>query len=727
MNRHFIKKSITLLSLLLLITFVLKTWQDLRPLPQHLDFAYAQARKVQILDRQHTPLTVTYQNEWNLHDYRALHEIPHILQQAFIFAEDKRFYRHGGVDWQARLHAGLQNLKARRIVRGASTITEQSVRMLHPRPRTFWSRWLETIEAWRLEARFRKAEILEFYLNQIHYAQQRRGVAQAARHYFDRELDTLNTKEMLALAVLVRSPSRLDLRFGDKDLHKPLMILAQRMQAAGILPVKDLQNLREEQLELHEPRLPVQATHFVQYIYQQQWQMPSHHKLVTTLDAVLQNRVQAILDQRLASLQKKKVHNGAALVVDHQNREILAWVNAGKLDTDVPGSFIDAVTTPRQPGSTLKPLLYALALEKGWTAATLIDDSPLAESVGMGLHAYRNYSRSYHGLLRLRDALGNSLNVPAVRTVQFVGVGRFLQTLRELGIRSLDAHPDFYGDGLALGNGEISLLELVQAYASLAAGGQFRPLKTRLQAESPAAQQVFSPEVSAIIANILSDADARRLEFGNSSLLRFPVQTAVKTGTSNDYHDAWAVGFNHHYTIGVWLGNLDHQPMQHVSGSSGAVLVLRSLFAEMTRHEETRPLKLPANLVRLAICRDTGLPADASCAARSEWFVATTEPVENRTYAELSEPPPLRLRHPSPNLHLAMDPRIPDEQEAFTLALNREVDNAQVEWLIDGEVVGENQAASFDWSLQVGQHEAQARVWQAEGVQETPSVSFVVK
>ncbi len=710
----------------------LKTWQDLRPLPQHLDFAYANAHKVQILDRQHTPLTVTYQNQWNLHDYRALHEIPPLLQQAFIFAEDKRFYQHNGVDWWARLNAGLQNLKAGRIVRGASTITEQSVRMLHSRPRTFWSRGLETIEAMQLEARFRKAEILEFYLNQIHYAQQRRGVAQAARHYFDRELDTLNTKEMLALAVLVRSPSRLDLRFGDKDLHQPLMILAQRMQAAGVLEIDDLHALRDQKLALRKSHLAVQATHFVQYLYKTANLLKisgATAKLTTTLDAVLQNRAQAILDQRIASLRLHNVRNGAVLIVDHHTRDILAWVNAGQLDTAVPGSFIDAVTTPRQPGSTLKPLLYALALESGWSAATLIDDSPLAESVGAGLHAYRNYSRSYHGLLRLRDALGNSLNVPAVRTVQFVGVSRFLRTLHDLGIRNLNAHADFYGDGLALGNGEISLLELVQAYASLAAGGEFQPLKALLQAENPPPQRVFSREVSAIIADILSDADARRLEFGNSTLLRFPVQTAVKTGTSNDYHDAWAVGFNHRYTIGVWLGNLDHQPMQQISGSRGAVLVLRSLFAEVMRHQESQPLRLPSHLLRLEICRDSGLPATPSCPSRSEWFVAGTEPTQNRTATQFTQAQPLRLRHPSANLQLAMDPRIPDEYEAFTLALNTEIDNAavEVEWLINGEVVGKNRAAHFDWHLQTGQHQAQARVWRAQGVEQTPSVSFVVK
>ncbi len=735
---HFLS-SVLAVGVVLLCIFTVKTGVDLRSLPEHLDFSDAQARKAQVLDRTLNILTVTYQNRWNLHDYRALHEMPEHLQQAFIFAEDKRFFTHSGVDWWARLHAMQQNLRAGRIVRGASTITEQSVRMLHPRPRTFWSRWLETIEAAQLEARFRKAEILEFYLNQIHYAQQRRGVAQAARHYFDRELDTLNLKEMLALAVLVRSPSRLDLRHGDKDLLTPLMILAQRMQEAGVLNAQEVEDLHDAPLELHSPRLAVQATHFVQHIYQQTEPL-TDNKIVTTLDAVLQHRVQAILDQRLISLRHKGVRNGAVLVVDQSTREVLVWVNAGSLDADIPGSYIDAVTTPRQPGSTLKPLLYAQALDSGWTAATLIDDSPLAESVGTGLHSYRNYSRSFHGWLRLRDALGNSLNVPAVRTVQFVGVGEFLHTLHQLGVRSLNGHPDFYGDGLALGNGEVSLFELVQAYASLASGGQFQPLRWLLKQDNTPPQRVFSPESSAIIANILSDEEARRLEFGGGALLRFPVQTAVKTGTSNDYHDAWAVGFNHRYTIGVWLGHLDHQPMAQVSGSSGAALVLRSVFAEAMRHEESRPLPLPPHLVQLDICRDTGLPADEGCPSRIEWFIPGSEPTAI-SHCEASICPPttevghsstetqnLRLRHPSPGLQLAMDPRIPDEYEAFTLALNADIDTMDIDWLIDGEVVGRNQTARFDWPLHPGQHQAQARIWVSEAAhQDTPVVEFIVK
>ena len=195
-----------------------KTLADLRPLPDSLVPDTAHLQKIQILDRNFVPLTATYQNRWNVHDCLPLHEIPDFLQRAFVASEDQRFYDHGGIDWLARLHALWQNIRALSSVRGASTISEQVVRMWHQRPRTLWSRWLEGIEAGRLEKSFSKTEILEFYLNQVPYAGRRRGVVQAARYFFDRDLDTLNTKEMLALVVMVRAPSRLDIRRRDGAL-----------------------------------------------------------------------------------------------------------------------------------------------------------------------------------------------------------------------------------------------------------------------------------------------------------------------------------------------------------------------------------------------------------------------------------------------------------------------------------------------------------------------------
>ena len=627
---------------------VWKTNADLLALPTFLSTDGFFVRKVQVTDRNYQPLTVTYQNRWNLHDHIPLHDIPQFLQQAFVVSEDQRFYRHKGVDWAARLHAIYQNIKVLDSIRGASTISEQVIRMWHPRPRTLWSRWLEGIEAGRLEKEFSKNEIFEFYLNQVPYAGRRRGVVQAARLFFDRDPDTLSTAEMLALVVMVRAPSRLDVRRNPDRLFKSIEQLADRLLEFGVL------------------------------------------------------------DQR---------------------HEILAWVNSGACLDEVSPSWIDAVTTPRQPGSTLKPFLYALALEKGWTAATLVDDSPLSESVGRGLHAYQNYSRIHYGMLRVRQALGNSLNIPALRAAQFVGVDALLACLQELGVQSLQQHPDYYGDGLALGNGEITLLELVQAYTVLARQGIYRPLKYLLADVSrrEETRRVFSAETASLIGNILSDPTARRLEFGNGSLLRFPIQTAVKTGTSSDYRDAWALGFNHRFTVGVWIGNLDHLATDGITGANGATLVLRSVLAELNRHQNSRPLYLSPRLVKTEICRQTGLQADGHCASLSEWFVPGTEP--KTIAAPTKELKPVYLRYPTQGMQLAMDPRMPDDQEAFVFRLANLPQRTPVDWYVDDWPVATSTNGEYLWRLQRGIHSVRARIWWdgSRQFQDTPDVSFTVK
>ena len=579
------------------------TLLSMTPTAGDLRSADAFDRPVRVQDRNGVPLTVSFQNHLNMHDTVPLHAVPRFLQKAFVLSEDKRFYQHGGVDWRARFHALWQNIKSMEAVRGASTLTEQVVRIHHPRPRTLWSRWLEGWEAEDLERHVDKAEILETYLNQVPYASNRRGLLQASRHYFNRDLDTLNPKEMLALVVLVRAPSRFDLYRNAKRIQSSVHRLAQTLMEDGSLSRAEYENIIHSDLKLEKDKTLLQAAHFARYALAHTIPGATNEKLRTTLDADRQTVVQALLDRRLESLKKQRVHNGAVLVVDHHTHEVLTWNVSGRMDTQVPGSFIDTVTTPRQPGSSMKPLVYALALEKGWTAATSIDDSPLAESVGTGLHSYRNYSRRFYGPVFLRQALGNSLNIPAVKAAQFVGTDHYLNFLRTLGFHSLTQHPDYYGDGLALGNGEVTLFELVQAYTALANRGKFQPLKLFMDdPESATPRRVLSPEVASLIADILSDPQARRLEFGGGSVLNLPVQTAVKTGTSTDYRDAWAVGFNDRYVVGVWMGNLDQLAMDNVTGSTGPGLLLRGIFAELNRHRETNPLYLSPRLEKHSVC-----------------------------------------------------------------------------------------------------------------------------
>ncbi len=731
-NKH--RKEIAAILLITSITagtFIWKTYADLLPLPASLSPYGSGVRKGQVLDRNYLPLTVTYQNRWNIHDPISLHDVPLFLRQTFVVSEDQRFYRHNGVDWPARMHAIFQNVRALRSVRGASTISEQVIRMWHPRPRNLWSRWLEGIEAGRLEKVFSKSDILEFYLNQIPYAGRRRGVMQAAHDFFDRDLDTLSTKEMLALVVMVRAPTRLDVRKRPESLFRSIQQLADRLLEFGIIDKEQRVTIRTADIRIREAALAVKADHFVQYVSELQplADLQGKSRLRTTLDAGLQYTVQTILDNRLKDLKDRGAGNGAVLVVDHRENEVLAWVNSGAHLDDVAASWIDAVTIPRQPGSTLKPLLYALAFEIGWTAATMVDDSPLSESVGRGLHSYHNYSRIHYGPLRVREALGNSLNIPAVRAIQFVGVDDFLDSLQKLGIGSLQQHPDYYGDGLALGNGEITLLELVQAYTVLARQGIYRPLKC-VMANEPRQEEtrrIFSAESASLIGNILSDPDARRLEFGNSSLLRFPVQTAIKTGTSSDYRDAWAVGYNHGFTVGVWIGNLDQHATDGITGATGPALVLRSVMAELNRHQDSRPLYLSPRLVKAEICRDSGLQADGHCASLSEWFVPGNMPKTETVQAK--DPKSTYLRHPSEGMLLAMDPRVPDDQEAFVFRLADLPHSALVDWYVDERLVGSTSIGEYLWRLRRGVHSVRVRIWldRSGQFQDTSDVSFMVK
>ena len=686
------------------------TTMALGEMPADLTAVIGGFESTQVTDRYGLTLNYTYTNKWNVHDFVDLHDVPELLLTAFIQAEDKRFYKHTGQDWWARLHAVETNVLAGKTLRGASTITEQVVRMLRPRPRTIWSRWLEGWEARRLENQHAKSAILEFYVNQVPYAENRRGIVQAARYYFDRDLNTLSQREMLALAVLVRAPSRLDPWYGDGEaLDARINLLADTLFNSG---VELLQDESKTELTLRKPNLPVNAHHFVSHV--RRHTDPRSTRLETTLDGRVQQQLQELLDQRLRFLSRNNVNNAAALVADHQSGEILAWV-VGSLGVETPGRLIDAVRAPRQPGSALKPFLYALALEKGWTAATIIEDSPLSTSIGHGRHDYRNYSDSFYGPVTLRQALGNSLNIPALKTLEIVGIFDYVETLEQLGIQGLDRQLDHYGDGLALGNGEVSLFELTQAYATLANRGVFQELVVRSEqfVASPP-NRVYSAEVASLIGNVLSDPHARELEF-EGGLLNFPHQTAVKTGTSSDYRDSWAMGFNDRYVAGVWMGNLNHEAMSKVTGAIGPTLVLRATFDILNRQRKTQPLWLSPNLVTGNICARsiTDSTDDESCRQLEEYFVRETVPNKNfvADTTVVGATQSITISQPSDNLHMAIDPRIPPEHQALEFHIAGVTETDRVEWLFANGDIVETRGPKYEWPLIRGTHTVRARVW----------------
>lgn len=681
-----------------------------------------------VLDRQGEPLGITYQNQFNLAEVRSLHEVPDTLRHAIVTAEDRRFFSHNGVDWRARANALWQGLRAGHSVRGASTITEQVVRILHPRPRNLWSRWVEGFEATLLEQKSSKGEILEFYLNQVPYAANRRGVAQAARYYFNRDLQTLTKKEMLALAIFPRAPSALDPRKKPEAIDRRVTYLAQAMRERGELSVDEESRLQTQPLAVETSSPLLNAGHFISYIRETvPYRMSQTGALKTSLDGALQQKVQTLLDERIKGLQRKNVHNGTALVVDHQSGEILAWVVAGAAAKNQPrGSAIDAVRTPRQPGSSMKPFLYALALESGWSPATVLDDAPMTEAIGTGLHDFHNYSHTFYGKISLREALGNSLNIPALETVGFVTPQRYLDKLHDLGFASLNKPANFYNDGLALGNGEVTLLEMVQGYSVLANRGLFRPLtplsQTSFDREN---RRVFSGEATSLIGNILSDPFARRREFGSGSVLNLPTQTAVKTGTSTDYRDAWVLGYDARYTVGVWVGNLDQLPMDGVTGSTGPALVLRSIFSELELRQRPRPLWLSPRLQRRETCGAHVDAATGNCFPYTEYFMPDSIAPAPRPQPTLKAVDVVR---PTEGLQLAYDPRIPRDAQAFEFVASGLSRENRVGWVLNGKSISVTATGRYLWPVERGTFTLLAQELGKTGnVLSTKTVHFVVK
>jgi penicillin-binding protein 1C len=695
------------------VTLAIATRAAMRDFPDDLESLTGAIAKPQVLARDGTPLSYTLENTWNTTDVVPVTAVPNLLQTAFILAEDQHFYEHHGVDWPARVAALVLDVREGAPVRGASSITEQVVRMVHSRPRNPWSRWVEGFEAARLDARLSKAQILGFYVNQVPYAERRRGVVQAARLYFNRGLDTLSPGEQIALAVLVRSPSGMDLRRNAPRARWAVEQLADRLLQRRAITAAQREQIRGDPWTLAGSAPALEASHFVSRALSVARAGPIRAQVRTTLDTHVQITAQKILDRTLTGLARRHVHDGALLVVDHERNEILAWAvgRTGSARGPAPErSFgYDTVLRRSQPGSTMKPLLYALALERGWTAATLIDDSELSEPVGGGQHTFHNYSHRHYGPLRLREALGNSLNIPAVETLRFVGADTFLERLHGLGISSLNRHPDFYGDGLALGNGEVCLYEMAQAYTVLARQGRYKTLTLLADDPSPRPDiPVFTPAVATLIANIMADPDARMREFGRG--LQFPVETAIKTGTSTDYRDAWAIAFDYRHTIAVWMGNLDGSAMDGVTGAVGPAMVLRSMFSELNRNQDTQPLALSRDLVLSRICRRDGLLADDACDSTSEWFVPGTLPARAPA-PKAAAAEQFRLLQPTAGLWVAHDPRIPSEFESLPMRIAPVPGLRRVDWYVDGTLASSTIRPSYPWPLQHGTHSVAARIW----------------
>ena len=605
-----------------------------------------------------------------------------------IRAEDKRFYKHDGVDWLALSDAALDTLLFSQP-RGASTISMQVAAHLDAalkptrQKRTVSQKWDQIAASRELENSWSKSQILEAYLNLSTFRGELQGVGAASRALFDKDPSGLDEPESLLLAVLLRGPNA-----------KPEGVARRACQLAVNMKVEvacvQLQRLARSALPAAPniaPRVAL-APHVARELLS-----AIHPRVQTTLDADLQAYATELLQQQLAALGASHVADAAALVVDNRSGEVLAYVgNAGATASAI---YVDGVRAPRQAGSTLKPFLYEMVIgQKLITAASLIDDSPVNLVTPGGLYVPQNYDRDFKGMVSARTALSSSLNVPAVRTLMLVGTDAFVERLQMLGFDDVIHDGDFYGFSLALGSAEVSLWQLTNAYRALANGGQWSPLRLE-RAFKTAATPVLDPAASWIVASMLSDPLARSVTFGLENPLASRHWAAVKTGTSKDMRDNWCVGFTGRFTVGIWVGNFDGSPMHDVSGVTGAAPVWIELVDYLHRRSASTQPPRPQSVIARHLDYEKDIEA-----AREEYFVAGTE--IDVVAAKPAGTLRAEIAYPGDGSIIALDPDIPDSVQRVRFVAAPQLPGQR--WQLDGEMLGTPDKPVL-WAPQAGRHD----------------------
>jgi len=645
----------------------------------------SQFETTRILDRNGNLLYEIIDPNAGRRTYTKLEDISPYLVAATIATEDKEFYNHPGFDLVAIIRAFWQNLSSGETVSGASTIPQQLAKLLLLAPeerteQTYYRKFREAILAAEISRKYSKDEILELYLNEINYGNLAYGIEAAAESYFGKTAANLTLGEAAFLAGLPQSPAIYDIftnREGTLKRQETVLVLMYYLSLekdciyVSNSPERvcvDASNAALAAQEMAQyaftpPVFDMRYPHWVTFVrkqletqYDPQTIYRSGFTVYTTLDPGLQNTAQELVTSQVALLADRQVTNGALVAIRPDTGEILAMVGSADFNNEAISGQVNMATSPtRQPGSSIKPITYVAAFEKGWTASTLIWDVPVKlppsgdPNDPNPLYEPVNYDGKFHGPVTLRTALANSFNIPAVRALEFVGIYDDANTPGEngmvamasrLGITSL-TRPD-YGYSLTLGGGEVSLLELTGAYAIFANQGQRIPLVSILKIvdyqgnvvyeyQPEEGQQVIRPEHAYLITSILSDNDARSWMFGRNSVLALPFPAAAKTGTTNDFRDNWTIGYTADIAVGVWIGNADYSPMINTSGLTGAAPIWAQ-FMQVANQQLTggnpTPFTRPTGIVDRIICTTSGTEPSPYCPSqRSEYFASDQPPL----------------------------------------------------------------------------------------------------
>jgi penicillin-binding protein 1C len=691
--------------------------------------------------------------------------LPPALVAATLAAEDHRFWSHPGIDPIAIARAGWRNLRARRVVEGGSTLTQQTAKLLLGRQKPERERGVrakihEAVIALRLEHRLDKREILAMYLSLASYGNQLIGAERASQAYFSRPADMLTAAQAAFLAGLPQRPSAYNpFRRPDLALGRQRRIIG-RMESGGFLTSGQANEARGERLSFRPDESVFLAPHFVEMVLSRA-AAPRPERIDTTLDSRLQREVAGIIRSHRESLDRHGAGNVALVVLDNHRGEWLAWEGSGAwLAADRDGA-INGPVTPRQPGSTLKPFTYAVAFEQGFTPASVLADIPshfpTAES-GI-LYSPRNYDGRYRGPMLARRALAGSENVPAVALASELGVPSLLRFLTRAGLTTFDKGASYYGLGLTLGNAEVRLDELTAAYAALARGGEWiEPTFLRRTAQART-MRLVSSRTAFWVTDVLADADARQFVFGRGGSLELPFPVAVKTGTSQAYHDNWTIGYTRDITVGVWVGNFDRTPLRNSSGVTGAAPIFHDVMLAAQSAVNAVPVtfEVPADagLDQREVCSLSGMTPNTWCPSRlrewlpraagdrdalpCSWHHLTEDglnviwPAPYRQWAQResqttvgaaieSAPPvlhavalnslaavPLEIASPPSGATYLIDPTL--RREFQTLPLRVTTDRpGEITWTVDGRVLGRVASEqALAWPLAPGTHRIVAR------------------
>lgn len=583
-------------------------------------------------------------------------QVPEYLKKATIAVEDKDFYKHSGFDPLTPFRI-IKNYFTLRQLTGGSTLTQQLVKnVLLNSDRTVTRKIKEFILAVQIEAKYKKDEILLMYLNEAPYGGASWGVSFAAEQYFGKKVQDLTFTESVILAGLPQRPnvyspfSKTPKAYIERSQH----VLTRMVEDGYITPAQKIESSKElENFKFYENKTQLLSPHFVFWVkdrlidkYGEDVIEGAGLKITTTLDLNIQNEIQKIVSEEIDKSEKLGISNGAAMVIDPTNGQVLAMVGSRDYNSDKTDGKFNVVTQAlRQPGSAIKPITYLTAIKKGYTASSLIMDTPVtfAGTGGQKDYSPHNYTGKFVGPMSLRNALGNSINTTAVKMLARVGLSNMLKQAFDMGLSTLEPTAENlkrFGLAVTLGGAEVKMIDLTSAYGAFANGGKrFDPvgiLKVEDQNgrileeyKEVAGKQVMSPQEAFIISNILSDNSAREITFGAVNLLNIQgYQVAVKTGTTNDKRDNWTIGWTPNLLVSVWVGNNDNSPMGKVaSGVSGASPIWRRIILSTIKTRNKQDFSIPDKIVSMEVDKISGYASHDGFASRQDYFIDGTQMV----------------------------------------------------------------------------------------------------